>query len=69
MYQKKYFKNKRLIIYQYYENYNEITKNIDIPVPTKNQEIVIMRGYPGSGKSKVALDIYGKSYNYIKRCI
>lgn len=57
--------NSLIFVNQYYENYNKITKNIEIPVPTKSQEIIIMCGFPGSGKSKVASDIYGKSDNYI----
>ncbi len=57
--------NSKIFINEYYENYDEITQNIEIPIPIKEQEIVIMCGLPGSGKSKVAFDIYGQLDNYI----
>ena len=57
--------NSRIFINEYYENYDEITKNLTIPIPTKEQEIIIICGLPGSGKSKLAYDIYGQLDNYI----
>lgn len=57
--------NSKIFIDKYYKKYDEIIKNIEFPVPIKEQEIIIMCGLPGSGKSKITYDIYGKSNNYI----
>ena len=57
--------NSQIFINEYYEKYDEITKNLTIPIPTKEQEIIIICGLPGSGKSKLAYDIYGQLDNYI----
>ena len=60
--------NSQIFVNEYYENYEngeENLQNIEYPVPIKEQEIVVMCGLPGSGKSKVAFDIYGKQTNYI----
>ena len=57
--------NSHIFINEYYEKYDEITKNLTIPIPTKEQEIIIICGLPGSGKSKLAYDIYGQLDNYI----
>ena len=58
--------NSKILIDEYYLKYdNDTIKNIEIPIPIKKQEIVIMCGLPGSGKSKIAYNIYGQSNNYI----
>jgi bifunctional polynucleotide phosphatase/kinase len=57
--------NSKIFVNEYYENYEENLQNIEYTVPIKEQEIVVMCGLPGSGKSKVAFDIYGKQSNYI----
>ena len=57
--------NSIIYINEYYENYDELTENIEFPSPQKEQEIIIMCGLPGSGKSKIAFDIYGQQNNYV----
>ena len=57
--------NSNIYINEYYENYDELTENVEFPLLQKEQEIVIMCGLPGSGKSKIAFNIYGQQNNYI----
>ncbi len=57
--------NPQLFINNYYK-YHEVNKEkIKYPYPEKEQEIIIMCGLPGSGKSKIANDIYSNETNYI----
>ena len=57
--------NSNIFVNNYYENYEETDELIELPIPNKKQEIIVMCGLPGSGKSKLAFNIYGKQENYI----
>ena len=54
--------NSKIFINEYYKQ-NKI--KVEFPYPVKNQEIIIMCGFPGSGKSTIALNIYGQHNNYV----
>jgi len=68
--QKMYFnpncKDKPLqFVNNYYKNYNDIIKKIELPRIIIKQEIIVMCGLPGSGKSNIAYNLYGQQDNYI----
>jgi len=57
--------NSNIFVNEYYEEQDSLDSQLTFPTPIKQQEIVIMCGLPGSGKSKLAYDIYGQIENYI----
>jgi len=57
--------NPKIFINNYYKYHGVNKEIIKYPCPEKEQEIIIMCGLPGSGKSKIANDIYGEETNYI----
>uniref|UniRef100_A0A6C0LE65 Zeta toxin domain-containing protein n=1 Tax=viral metagenome TaxID=1070528 RepID=A0A6C0LE65_9ZZZZ len=55
----------KLFINDYYKNNYDIVKDIELPTIIRKPEIVVMCGFPGSGKSNLAYNLYGKQDNYI----